>query len=161
MWAYFADTLFAHNTPKTEESIGKELCINIFTQTWKTARGINIVIPPLLKQIQDSAIKHEVHLVDVNLTDRARADMPLWLHAKADRTKARYKIHTRGGKCLIRNHKIKTVGEAVDLIREQESEYHTRTDECECNHCVTAQLVTCSSDPCPRLPDPHIPSLAP
>ncbi|KAF8220178.1 hypothetical protein L208DRAFT_1159287, partial [Tricholoma matsutake] len=111
-WAEYADAIMMMNIPKTEKNIKPEMRTNILLQTWKTYTGShpNNKNPTEIKNMMDSAKKYGLQMEAHTNTKDTTRQLPIWYHAQADRRIRRLATH-QSSKCLLRKHKILTVGD--------------------------------------------------
>jgi exonuclease III/ribonuclease HI len=156
LWAKVMDAILASNTPNSEKDIPMEIRANVFLQSWKTYRGKGKRMAPTIRRILDTAKKYHVRLEGIKFSNQVVSTMPIWLHIKADETMARRLARSPMAKCLIENHQIKTVRDAITLAEWSEkynNEEHFDSKECECDTCMDMEnTVGCMSPSlCVRL----------
>ncbi len=80
LWAHATDTIIAHHTPRSEESVSLEQRMNIFLQSWKTHTN---KLPEDLKGLVKTAQKYNVSLDGLAISPQIQRDMPIWYHIKS------------------------------------------------------------------------------
>jgi hypothetical protein len=165
LWAKVLDAIIASSTPKTESVIPHEIRKNIFLQTWKTSKGREKKVNPIIRRMLETAQKYNVRLEGIKLSNEVLNAMPIWLHAKANKIAQRLAICPMA-KCLIERRNIRTVGDAINLAKASENfdeEEHTHSSECECRTCMDMETeISCMSPAhCVRLAQLMIKTLPP
>ncbi|KAM5532220.1 hypothetical protein V8D89_014120 [Ganoderma adspersum] len=115
LWTYFADDLYASNTPKNCTPKQHGLRMNPFLQSWKPKqRGL----PEELKDMVKVTNKYGLRLEGLVFSRPIMREMPMWDHAMADtpalRWFAAYPRHVVS--CLRDNHSLRTVRDFVDFV---------------------------------------------
>ncbi|KAJ3931030.1 MAG: hypothetical protein NXY57DRAFT_896901, partial [Lentinula lateritia] len=103
-WAYVADALIAHHTPKTYDNIDDVSKINIFLQSWNTDTR---KLPEDLKEMIKVAKNHNLRPEGLAFSRETIRQMPLWMHRES--TKIKSQQNHPLSKCLRINHCIQTV----------------------------------------------------
>ena len=111
LWALVVDETTRVKLPSAERDLPKEIRVNVFLQSWKTLTGTRTTktIRALLKTAQQFNVRVECLQVSPNI----QKEMPIWHHKGAD-PKVHKMLSSQASKCLIKNHHLKTVGEADD-----------------------------------------------
>ncbi|KAJ3721117.1 hypothetical protein C8R42DRAFT_561189, partial [Lentinula raphanica] len=131
-WTKVADALFALNVPSSERNVDPAVRINIFLQSWQTYQNKNQI--PRLKTLTDTAKKHGLRIEGVAFSREILRGMPIWYHKEANPL-IRSMNSTKSSICLRTKHKIRTVGEAVDLITKYQDDAHVPDGMCKCMGC--------------------------
>jgi hypothetical protein len=136
LWALVADAIMAKLTPQKESKTDIALKDNVFLQSWKTLS--NGKTPKTIRRLIQIAKKYNVRLEGHSFATNISRNMPIWLHIKLDSRTIKYQSRTKAGKCLWKNHKIKKVGELVDLAATLQKEDHAPDPNCLCEACTNA-----------------------
>ncbi|KAJ3857351.1 hypothetical protein EV368DRAFT_30403 [Lentinula lateritia] len=136
-WAYVADALIAHHTPKTYDNIDEYSKINIFLQSWNTD------VRKLPKDLQDMikvAKKHNLRLDGLAFSRDTIRQMPLWLHSECKEIKSKH--NNPLSKCLRENHKVRLVGDAETFAKHSQMVRHQDRRNCACAPCTQIRRAT-------------------
>ncbi|KAI0822869.1 hypothetical protein BC628DRAFT_1411921 [Trametes gibbosa] len=134
-WVYIADDIFAWC-----------LRTNPFLQNWKL---IKMNLPDGLKSILAVAKQHGLQLEVLAPERTILRKMPMWDHAKADKTK----IWTLGGHsaataCLKNIHQLVTVGDFKHFAMGESEPRHDQTSgACKCDQCTYMWLDIGCAEP--------------
>ncbi|KAJ3978667.1 hypothetical protein F5890DRAFT_1393221, partial [Lentinula detonsa] len=131
-WTKVVDALFALNVPNSERKVDPAVRVNIFLQSWQTYQNKNQI--PRLKTLTDTAKKYGLRIEGIAFSRVILRNMPIWYHREADPL-IRSMNSTKASVCLRTKHKIRTVGETVDLTTKIQDEAHTQSSVCECTGC--------------------------
>jgi ribonuclease HI len=139
-WARIMDTITANTTPTTEKEIPVEIRVNVFLQTWKTITGYKkeVHVPKSIRRILSIAKKYGLRIETLSADIQTQRSMPVWLHTESGKKMRRLTL-SKQSRCLIEKHKIRTVGEARDLVERMNvssEDDHAKSDECECKTCM-------------------------
>ncbi len=142
LWAHATDTIIAHHTPRSEESVSLEQRTNIFLQSWKTHTN---KLPEDLKGLVKTTQKYNVSLDGLAISPQIQQDMPIWYHIKSKASRRLFNSGTQV-KCLKNRHRVRSVGDAERLAEHLHEERHSRRGRCGCVNCHHARVeVGCAS----------------
>ncbi|KAJ3978457.1 hypothetical protein F5890DRAFT_1576170 [Lentinula detonsa] len=119
-WTKVVDALFALNVSNSERKVDPAVRVNIFLQSLKT--------------LTETAKKYGLRIEGIAFSRIILRNMPIWYHREADPL-IRSMNSTKASVCLRTKHKIRTVGETVDLTTKIQDEAHTQSSMCECTGC--------------------------
>lgn len=94
-----------------------------------------------------SALKHKVKLPPTKLEPKTRMDMPIWYHTGLVGMK-RPGFNTATGKCQRRNHRVKTVGDLLTLVKQTNrniNKLHKPRKNCKCDSCQKMREEGCKN----------------
>jgi hypothetical protein len=106
----------------------------MYLQSWRTnTRSKNL--PKDLKDMVKVADKYNLHMDGLAISREIQREAILWHHIKSDATRGTF---NRGEQtlCLKNNHKIMTVGGAVDMARRHGTALHQNRRDCRCASCT-------------------------
>ncbi|KAK1217608.1 hypothetical protein PQX77_019729 [Marasmius sp. AFHP31] len=82
-----------------------------------------------------TAKKYDLRLDGLAVDREAQQQMPIWDHVEAHERITRM-YTSKAAKCLLKKHKVRTVGEALNTALTLELKDHIQHDECECAACI-------------------------
>ncbi|KAJ3824667.1 hypothetical protein F5880DRAFT_1479747, partial [Lentinula raphanica] len=133
-WAYVADALIAENVPACETSLDEWSRINIFLQSWKTAKKD---LPKDIRDMLKVAKKNNLRLEGIAFSRDIVRSMPIWLHTKVENVRKTH--NSKECRCLREKHKVSTVGDAEQLAKVTRFQNHKRRSNCRCGECKKAR----------------------
>ncbi|TRM62020.1 hypothetical protein BD626DRAFT_404894, partial [Schizophyllum amplum] len=147
LWAYVADALLAHYTPKAEVPQAKELRINPFLQTWQPYKrahapkvagtnGKAKAIPPFLHKLIDCAERFGLRLECLAPSRSIIRNMPMWYHIHANQRMRSLAAYSKATRCLRDQHRLRTVGDFEETAaRRGDPRHEFDLSSCECSEC--------------------------
>ncbi len=134
IWAYVADDILAKHVPKDVRLREADLRVNPFLQNWKPkTRGL----PPELEGIMTVAKKYGLRLEGLAFSRDILNSMPMWGHAQADRKQlSRLTFPSKLLTCLQSRHRVRSVGDFVELATILDDPAHQPRRTCGCRGCT-------------------------
>ena len=145
-WALAVDAILAGKTTAASSRAEADAKINTFMQTWQVSERTLKRTSPGLARMLRTAMKYNLQLRPLNLTDETRAEAPIWYHVgdAGNRSLA----NTLSAKCLRNNHAVVTVGDCAEIAARLSERNHSRNSSCDCYGCDRDRAVR-------NCPNPH------
>ncbi|KAE9383052.1 hypothetical protein BT96DRAFT_961109 [Gymnopus androsaceus JB14] len=132
-WASIDDVLFTLKVPKSEQKVNPSIRQNVFLQSWQTCTSSKNQLPEL-KMLTDTARKYGVRIEGIAFSRQIICAMPIWYHKEAS-IAIRSMNQTLASNCLRTKHKVRTVGETLEVSKLCQSDDHEPNSDCLCNRC--------------------------
>jgi exonuclease III len=138
-WAFVADELIRRNIPKAKASIDPKAAIQCFLQKWdpKSTEGM----PAELLEMMKVARKYNTAFDALTINLDVKRQMPMWYHMGASEALG-HMNNSPHARCLRKNHDVRTVGDAMDLV-DNRPRAHRNRRACKCATCVEARRRKC------------------
>ncbi|PPQ81543.1 hypothetical protein CVT24_000305, partial [Panaeolus cyanescens] len=138
------DEIIQRSEPGPEGTRDPEARTNIFQQTWQYGKRGKNKVPPLIHKMLKTSRKVNMELNAPIISKRAKEQRPIWYHPGL-RKNARLPTEGKTARdCLRKNHKIRTVGDMLQLAQITTPAEHLENNECECRMCMNLeQSVNC------------------
>ena len=141
-WAVVTDLLVNATAPPGTSAIA---VVNSFLQSWNPpTRGprLEILNEGIVRMLK-VARTYKTNLAAIRLSPGVRATLPAWYHPSAEPRP----ITNVNAKCLLENHKVRTVADLVKLanksLPQPRNESHSPALTCTCMGCVQDRLKGC------------------
>lgn len=137
-WAFIADALIGKKCSRTSGEVNNLAQMNLYLQTWKPALRTNSSLPDNLYRMLRVGKQYHISFDALKLPESLKALLPAWYHFGID--KHLQKINNVGAsKCLRKTHKVRTVGDLVNITRRErdtvQNHPHTNRLNCACTYC--------------------------
>ncbi|KAF5376294.1 hypothetical protein D9615_008538 [Tricholomella constricta] len=146
LWASVADELLALNVPKTETNVDKRVRHNVFLQSWKSSSSGKAGISADIRNLQKTAKKFGLRTEGIAFSKDIANMRPIWYHCDASK-KIRRLNNGATSECLKSKHRMRTVGDAAQIVLLLEEQTHIRTTNCVCTGCTTQRTTVMCEHP--------------
>ena len=154
-WALVADAILRNDATGEPESLANDPTArdNQFLQTWHSRKvqrrrepdnpdlAESKEIPKDLKEMIKIAKKYGVRLEALHPSLEVQAELPATRNTQTKPGTKPDALNDKSGKCLKRNHGIRTLGHVLDLVSNTPNNHRKRKD-CRCTKCVNIRLLT-------------------
>ncbi len=120
-WAILCDAIAARRQLQRERGISNIVKRNLFLQSWNTNQGYGDPLSRDLRELLKTAKRYCLQLDQLIVLPETAREMPIWYHIEAQ-SRIRRLTSSRASICLRDVHKIRTVGDAENLIQELAAE---------------------------------------
>ncbi|KAJ7200070.1 hypothetical protein B0H12DRAFT_986191, partial [Mycena haematopus] len=145
LWCFVADEIMAETIPAKENSVAEGLRLNAYLQSWFPKVRAKDIGSDLANMIKVG----RTHGVDINaiaVSREIQEGMTIWYHRKSYANRSVYNTNVHVVECLRKNHRIRTVRDAVLLGAKLDAPRHRRVKNCRCATCqITKTLTKCKN----------------
>lgn len=147
-WAKVADSIIGMKIAKKWNVSDKVAHVNIFLQALDVdARIKDDGLPGPLQRMIKTARKHNILFHALVLSDDLKRKLPIWFHIGLENEKG-VRWNSEIAVCLLKVHKVVTVGNALDLIdapSPNKNPAHKPRRNCACAVCKNLRTKGCSN----------------
>ena len=143
IWAYIADELIRKNVTTRYKTTDPSSRVNFFTQSWKASIQR---LPQDLREMVKVAKEFHVAMELLQPSEGLKRKLPVWLHAGANGLLLLMN-NNKEAKCLRNNHRVKEVGQLLDITERQDRSHKARKN-CPCQKCKDTRAES-------SCPNPH------
>ena len=155
-WAVITDLLINATAPPNVSPLGR---LNTYMQSWDPpTRGprSSYLNQDILRMIS-TVKRYKTNLAALWITPDISACLPAWYHMNANHCP----MTNIPSKCLLRNHKVKTVVNLVKTSERAQARYsslHVPNLSCTCINCARDWIKNCRNPPpmCTRSTNPYL-----
>lgn len=145
-WAKLADSLIRANINKKWDVKEEEAYQNVFLQTLTVnMRGNRDNLPRSIREMLKTTKKYNVIVSPIQLKPKTRLELPIWHHTGLVGMK-NLGYNMASARCQRKNHKIKTVGDLLELIKCTNTSInreHKPRKNCRCDSCKNLRSDSC------------------
>ncbi len=143
-WQNIAHALYAMNVSYKYTKIDNNAKMNMFLQSWNVTTRQNTSLSQDLIQMVKQAKEYNLKIDAQTLTNKGKCKMPLWYH-NALSAKTNRITNSKHGRCLRNNHKIYTIGDAINITNNQPANHRISGKKCKCIKCKEERHKSCTN----------------